>query len=144
MLMLFQCLLQGVFVLWLVSSMRQGLTLAVLLQSPVAWVLLFVFSLYWPLGLGLMAVNSSRGAFWSFGQGFRIMIHALPEFFVTTVLVSLVYLVPWILFMFTVVATAGLALLATPLLVGLPLAYSHGVAGALLAHLFRTHPDLLE
>ncbi len=99
MLMLFQCLLQGVFVLWLVSSMRQGLTLAVLPQSPVAWVLLFVFSLYWPLGLGLMAVNSSRGAFWSFGQGFPIMIHALPEFFVTTVLVSLVYLVPSILFM---------------------------------------------
>jgi hypothetical protein len=139
--------LQIAVIVWAYSAARHGATAETLVQAPLVWGLVLGALLYWPMGLGLMALRSSRWRFWDVVTGAKVMLLAFPKFAVTTLLGTLAYAVPMLL---TILALGALsfaagpvALAILPAFAAIPFVYAHGVLGALMGHLFRTSPELL-
>jgi len=139
----FLLLSQIAFLAWLVTSMRQGADLVHLMAHPVGWILLVGPVLYWPVGLGMMALESRTLAFWDFFRGIGIAVRAPLELMAVVAVSLAAWVLPLVAFG-TLSITTGLvgAVVLSPVVVGVPLAYSHAVQGAMVGHLFRTRPEL--
>ncbi|MCA9581200.1 MAG: hypothetical protein KC416_05355, partial [Myxococcales bacterium] len=143
MLCAFLLALNAVTIIWLVKL--ASFDLSTIVASPLVWLLVLFGSLYWPMGLGLAAVQTSPIAFWDFPRGIKFMLGAPLEYAVLTIVGNATYWLP--VFGIMILGILGgplVSFIAAIVLVGPPLAYSHAVQGALLAHIFRLRPELFE
>jgi hypothetical protein len=128
---------------WLSMSLLDGAPVLELLANPVTW-LLFAFPyLYWPMGVAIASLANDSSAVWNVLAGLRAILRA-PLEYLTIVLVGLLVLtVSWtVLALFgSLMGVAGAVLSGT---VGLPLALSHGIQGALMGHLARARGEVFE
>jgi hypothetical protein len=142
-LMFFMLLTQFLAVWWAGARIVSGTPVFDVLTDPVLWLLTLLPSFYWPAGVMMTAAHHEFGAIWNVPAGFRLILRA-PLEYCTIVFTGLAIMV-----MTAVVfgalghflgATGGL-LTGT---MGLPLALSHGVMGALAGNLARARPDTLQ
>ncbi|HMI93203.1 MAG TPA: hypothetical protein VK509_17655, partial [Polyangiales bacterium] len=128
---------------WLSMSLLDGNPLFEVLANPITW-LLFVFPyVYWPMGVGIAALANDSSSIWNVFAGLRAMVRA-PLEYLTIVFIGLgVLVVSWlVLALFgSMLGAAGAVLSGT---VGLPLALSHGIQGALMGHLARSRSEIFE
>jgi hypothetical protein len=142
-LMFFMALTQFMAVWWAGARIVGGTALFDVLTDPVLWLLTLLPSFYWPAGVTLTAANHEFGAIWNVPAGFRLILRA-PLEYCTIVFTGLAIMVATAV----VFGALGHFLGATGSLltgtVGLPLALSHGVMGALAGNLARARPEALE
>ena len=128
---------------WLTMSLLDGEPLFAVLGNPLTW-MLFVFPyVYWPMGVGIAALANDSSSIWNVIAGLRAIIRA-PLEYMTIVIIGLgVLVVSWALLALcgSLLGAAGAVLSGT---VGLPLALSHGLQGALMGHLARTRSEIFE
>jgi hypothetical protein len=132
-------------VLWLSSAlMADGSDHALeLVQSKRFWVFALVPGMYWPMAVATASLYSRFQGVWFVPLGLRAIRRAPFEYASIVVIGATTFLFPW------VVCTAltralGLPAIFSVALIGLPLAASHAVMGALTGQLMRAHPGLFE
>jgi hypothetical protein len=110
---------------------------------PVTWLFALLPGVYWPMGVGLTALGNDFAAIWNVPLAFKGILRA-PLAYAAIVLVGwLSFFASWLaLTLFG--SSMGLPGMLLQGSVGLPLAASHGMMGALLGHLVRAKPDLFD
>lgn len=114
-----------------------------LATSPLTWLLVLFPLYYWTMGVGLTALHHNFASVWNVPAGLRAIARAPLEY---SAIVALGMLVFGVSFGGLVLFGAGLGLTGSLLggTVGVPLALSHGVQGALMGHLLRARPEVFE
>jgi hypothetical protein len=110
---------------------------------PVTWLLLVLPGVYWPMGVALTALTNSFASIWNVPLVVRGILRAPAEYFVVASIGHLAFLVTGggLLLVGSSMGLTGELAQST---LGLPLAVSHGIHGALMGHLVRARPDVLE
>jgi hypothetical protein len=114
-----------------------------ILTDPVTWLLALLPYYYWPMAVGIAALSNNFGAVWNVAAGVRAIARAPAEYSVI-VLIGVATLVgSWVgLLLFgSLFGITGAVVSGT---IGLPLAISHGIQGALMGHLARARPEVFE
>ena len=128
---------------WLATSAVDGRAFLDTLMQPVTWALFALPYVYWPMAVGLTALGNDFSAIWNVLAGFRAIARAPLEYalIATIGLGSLV--LSWSALMWggTALGVSGAVLSGT---VGIPLAISHGIQGALMGHLARARGEVFE
>jgi hypothetical protein len=140
---LFVVLSQVAAIAWVAMSSFDGTAPADLLLDPITWLLFFFPYFYWPMGVALTALRNDFGGIWHVVVGVRAIARA-PLEYLAVVLVGFAVLASsaTVLFLFgSMLGLTGTILGGT---IGLPLALSHGVQGALMGHLARARADIFE
>ena len=140
---LFVLLSQVAAIAWVAMSVFDGTSAADLLLDPVTWLLFFFPYSYWPMGVALTALRNDFGGIWQVLVGVRAIARAPLEYLVV-VLVGFAVLAGSVIALFlagSMLGLSGAILIGT---LGLPLALSHGIQGALMGHLARARAEIFE
>ncbi len=130
---------------WLVFEVRRGTAIDTLATSWITWALALAPVLYWPMGIGRIALTGSFAAIWNVPAGLRAIFAAPLEYAALVAIALAAYLVPWVVFFLWLVPLGPVAMLiGAPFFFGVPLAYSHGVQGTLMAYVFAKAAPALE
>jgi hypothetical protein len=140
---LFAVLSQVAAIAWVAMSLFDGTASTDLLLDPITWLLFFFPYVYWPMGVALTALRNDFGGIWHVLVGVRAIARApLPYLAVVLVGFGVLAFSATTLFLFGSMLGLSGSLLSGAL--GLPLALSHGIQGALMGHLARSRADLFE
>ncbi|MCA9600773.1 MAG: hypothetical protein KC417_02040 [Myxococcales bacterium] len=123
---------------------RDGIALGTLLATPIVGFLILGILLYWPMGMGLAALNNSALAFWNIGTGLRVIAAAPLEYIAMSIVSNLVWVAPWFFLAVLAALIGPMAAFMAGLFFGPILAYSQAMQGSLLGHIFRVHAPLLQ
>jgi len=142
-LMLFTVISQVPLIGWLASNVMDGEPLLDLLTHPITWILIALPYVYWPMGVALTALSNDFATIWNIPAGMRAIGRAPLEYALVVVVAIGSFMASWgvLLFFGGMMGVAG-ALLGSTL--GIPLAISHGLQGALMGHLARARSDVFE
>jgi hypothetical protein len=140
---LFAIVSQIPLIAWLTMSALDGRALLETLRHPVTWGLFAFPYVYWPMAVGLTALGNDFSHVWNLLAGFRAIARAPVEYAVITVigLGTLVLTGMVMMWASTLMGATGAVLSGT---VGVPLAVSHGIQGALMGHLARARAEVFE
>ena len=120
------------------SVTRDGLLKSPLPPPPQA-----VASRLAPMAVATASLYNRFGGVWYVPVGLRAVLRAPLEYACIAAIGIATFVLPWLLF--SLIGRAiGLPEIFFLAVVGLPLAASHGVMGALTGHLMRTRPQLFE
>lgn len=113
------------------------------LLDPITWLLVLLPYYYWPMGVGLTALSNNFAAIWNLPAGLAAIGRA-PLEYTLVVGIGIATLFGSIIFMAIFGSMLGIAGDVASGAIGLPLAISHGVQGALMGHLARARPEIFE
>jgi hypothetical protein len=110
---------------------------------PLSWLLLLMPYFYWPMGVGMTALNNDFAAIWNVPAGLRIIARAPAEYTVIVGIGVMSFFAAGIaLVLFgSALGITGSVIVGT---LGFPLAVSHGIQGALVGHLVRSRSEIFE
>ncbi len=111
-----------------------------LLLSPTFWGLAVGPGFYWPMAMAIASLHGDYAAVWYVPLGLQGIVRAPLEHMAIAVLGVVTLLGLWAPFLWIGLAS-GLPTAFFFATLGLPMAVSAGVMGALSGHLARTHPD---
>jgi hypothetical protein len=128
---------------WLAMSAVDGRAFLDTLVQPVTWALFALPYVYWPMAVGLTALGNDFGAIWNVLAGFRAIARAPLEYALIAIIGLGSLVLTWSALMWggTALGVSGAVLSGT---VGIPLAISHGIQGALMGHLARARGEVFE
>lgn len=140
---LFLLLSQVTAIAWVTMSSLDGTPTTELLLDPITWLLFFFPYGYWPMGVALTALRNDFGSIWSVLGGVRAIVRAPLEYLVVVLVGFAVLAVPAVALCLlgAMLGLEGTILSGT---LGLPLALSHGIQGALMGHLTRARREIFE
>ena len=107
------------------------------------WLLIFIPYFYWPMGVGLAALNNDSAAIWNVSTGVRAIVRAPLEYTAIVLVGALAFSISWA----TLLACGSILGVTGPVLsgtLGFPLAISHGLQGALMGHLVRARAEVFD
>lgn len=111
-----------------------------LVLSPTFWVMALGPACYWPMALTTASIHNDYAAVWYVPLGLRAIVRAPAEYAMMVFIGGAVF--GGITFCFVLLGVAsGLPELFINAALGLPLALSHGIMGALSGHLVRARGD---
>jgi hypothetical protein len=128
---------------YVVHGIKGGDGLLDVVTDPVTWLLALLPYFYWPMGVGLAALNNDFAAIWNVPTGFRAILRAPLEYVAIGATGAFAFVVSWIALLIggSLVGISASVLSAT---VGFPLAISHGLQGALMGHLARSKAEIFD
>jgi hypothetical protein len=114
-----------------------------LLGDSTLWLLAVVPGYLWPIAIAMTALHNGFAAVWNVQAMLRAMYRAPVEYTLIVIFGVITFALTWVLMLMggRAIGISGMLLAGT---IGLPLALSHGVLGALLGHLLRARPDAFE
>jgi hypothetical protein len=125
------------------GSYDGGEDLAAVLHERKTWLLLSP-ALYWPMAVGLTALGNDFAAIWSVPSGLRALVRAPLEYIAILVIGALTLAATWGGLLLGARALFGLSPALAVATLGVPLALTHGVLGALMGHLVRARGEAFE
>lgn len=131
--------------LWLVNEMMSngvdgGMGLVL---SRRFWLLAALPSMYWPMAVATASLYNRFPGVWFVPVGLRAILRAPLEYACITLIGGVALLLPWLVCS-VLGRAAGLPDVFFVALMGLPLAASHGIMGALTGLLMRVRPQLFD
>ncbi len=128
---------------WVVDKVLDKVHPLDILADPITWLLAVLPYYYWPMAVGVAALGNNFGAVWNVAAGVRAIARAPLEYTVIVAVGIAVLVGSWVgLLLFGSLFGATGALLSGT--IGLPLALSHGIQGALMGHLARARAEVFE
>jgi hypothetical protein len=140
---MFLMLSQVAAIAWVAMSLFDGTPPADLLLDPVTWLLSFFPYAYWPMGVALTALRNDFAGIWQLIAGVRAIARA-PLEYLAVALVGFSVLAVSATALLLIGSMAGLSGVILSGTLGLPLALSHGIQGALMGHLMRARPEVFR
>jgi hypothetical protein len=124
-------------------SVKGGATPLDVVTDPMTWLFAILPYFYWPMGVGLTAINNDFSAIWNLPTGFRAILRAPLEYVAIGATGAVAFVTSWIALLIggSLVGISGAVLSAT---IGFPLAISHGLQGALMGHLVRARAEIFD
>ncbi len=113
-----------------------------LLFDPVMWLLVVFPLVYWPIGLTLFSLHGEPLSFLRVMRAIMIIARAPLPYLAVLFIGAIAAIVPVAALAMVATLDGHIALLLSPAMAGLPIAYAHGVVGASMGALFRQQPDL--
>jgi hypothetical protein len=134
---------QAALISWMYESAGSHPSVLDTWSDPMTWLLALLPICYWPMGVGIAALNNNFAAIWNVSVGLRAIARAPLEYASIAAVGALTLLGTWlgliaIDWFFDV--TGAVVVCA----IGFPLAISHGIQGALMGHLVRARPEVFE
>jgi hypothetical protein len=127
---------------WVFRNSNEGESMLAILTDPLTWAMALPYA-YWPMGVGLAALGNDPAAIWKVPAGLRAISRAPFEHTVIVLTGAVIFVTSWValLLIGSRLGVTGAMLSGT---IGLPLAVSHGVQGALMGHLVRARSEVFE
>lgn len=126
-----------------IAGMGDGATPLDLFREPSTWLLAFVPALLWPGAVAMSALHNRFEAIWYVSRAVSIALRAPREYLATAFIGAVIFsLGLWLLL--ALASAAGLSGILLSAALGLPMALSHGVQGALMGQLMRARPELFS
>jgi hypothetical protein len=128
---------------WVFHELGNSVSLGGIVSDPLSWLLALLPYFYWPMGVGLASLRNDPTAIWKVSTGVRAIARAPLEYTVIVLVGLTAFSTSWI----ALLACSSIFGVTGPVLsgtLGLPLAVSHGLQGALMGHLVRARAEVFE
>jgi hypothetical protein len=126
-----------------IAGIGEGATPLEVIAEPTTWLLGLIPALLWPAAVAMTALENRYEAIWHLGRAFGVALRAPLEYLAVASAGAFIFGVGvWLLL--ALASAAGISGVLLGVVLGPPMALSHGVQGALMGYLMRARPELFR